>query len=342
MNARRRFVPLVLLLLVGFALGGCTKKMIILQVPRFYDASLRSIAVVPFRSPTDKGVAGRIIADQLAAALQANGTYTVYNRNDLKTLIDERDLSAATSDDPLMAAQTLQKLGKVQAVLTGSVNTYAAKSLKQPRREPIYRYDKRTGNQYVVGYRSYEYIFNSGTVSVTGALIRLSDGETIFSTPVPVSANRSCNAERPRYSDVECLTVATREVVGRLVEEFAVVRKQVKLNIRKALRTASGLYDDKWTHADKFNADATEMIVVVNLPTSCDRNRFRLVIVRGRQQDVLVAKEFTWSRSNPSRGIGFEFSPREIARKGGGPGRYTVKFYNGPTPILSHGFRIVR
>ncbi len=342
MNAKFHLVRSLTLLLVGVVLlSGCSRKVTILQVPEFYHQSLKTIAVVPFRSPADRGISGKIIADQLAARLQGNGTYTVYNRNDLRTLMDERDLAVALSADPMRATQKFRALGNVQAILTGSVQTYTATSKRQPKQEPIYRYDKR-GNQYIQGYRRFHYFFNSGTVSVSGVLIRVSDGTTIHATPIPASWKQSSEGEYPRYDEHQCLTIAANNVLSQLVEEFAVVRKVVKVNPGKALRTATELYDEKWTHCDKFDVDATRMIVVVNLPPACGRNKFRLVIVRDGGREVLAAKEFIWSRSNPLRGIGFDFSPRSIASRGGGAGRYVVKFYNGPTPVMDHKFRIVQ
>ena len=49
MNIPRPLVQLITFGLLAAAIfGGCSKKMTILQVPEFYDPSLRTIAVVPF------------------------------------------------------------------------------------------------------------------------------------------------------------------------------------------------------------------------------------------------------------------------------------------------------
>ena len=330
------FLPLIL-----FLAAGCSKKLMILQVPAFYDNSLQTIAVVPFRSPMDGGAAGGVIADKLAAVLQANGTYQVYNRSDLQALLNEQDLAAAMSSDPSAAAGGFRKMGKVQAILTGAVSDFARNSVKQLRQDPIYGYDSQ-GRQYVQGYTTYEHIYNSAIVSATAALIRVADGATVHATPVPARGSVSADGRSPKYSEIQCLTIATDQVVAQLLEQFAIVRKEIEIDPGKAFRTAKDFYDNKWDYTNAFKADAEKMFVVLALPICCDRNIFRLVIVREGQRETLAETKFAWSRQFPEAGKGFEFSPKAVAAQGGGPGSYVVKFYAGPEPVMEHKFRIVR
>jgi hypothetical protein len=87
------------------------------------------------------------------------------------------------------------------------------------------------------------------------------------------------------------------------------------------------------------------MLVVVSLPPSADRNRFRITIVRKDARQDLASTEFVWSNSQvtgtgKSAARSFEFSPRDIAAKGGGAGDYVVKFYSGPEPVMLREFKI--
>jgi hypothetical protein len=326
-----------LALLSGLALaGGCGEKMWITQSPDFYTTELKSIAVATFRNQTNWRGAGEIIADKLASSLVANGSYKVFNRNDLKTVMDESDLQLALGGDSAAAPEKLKKLTQVQAILVGTVTTYAATTNSQNRQDPVYATDRR-GNSYVAGYRTYVWTRNEGNVSVTAALIRVSDGTTIYATPEPAWARVWAEGSPPKKDGHACVAEAADGVSSRLVETFAPVRKQIEVNPAKALRTATELYDNKWTYSDSFKATDEKMFVVVALPASCDRNRFRLAVVRKGQREDLASQDMQWDKRHS--GFGYAFSPKQIADKAG-PGDYEVKFYSGPEPVMRHAFRI--
>ena len=84
-----------------------------------------------------------------------------------------------------------------------------------------------------------------------------------------------------------------------------------------------------------------KMHVVLKLPDSCHRNRYRITIVRDGMRNDLFLTNLKWDKAKGQRGMGFVFDPREIARKGGGPGKYVAKFYSGPEPKLLAKFKIV-
>lgn len=325
------------LALAAAFIGGCDKELTITQVPVFYHPDLKVIAVAPFRNQTQWRGANDIIADQVAAGLTANGAYKVFNRNDLKAVMDESDLNIALGADPVAAAGKLKKLTEVQAILVGTVTTYATTSNKQQKRDPVYSYTNK-GKPYVSGYRSYVHTRNEANVSVTATLIRVSDGSTIYATPEPAWSRVWAQGSPPNKDGHACASDAARMVADQLVATFAPTRRVIKVDTGKALRTASELYDNKWTYKDTFDASNDKMYVVVSLPASCDRNRFRLTIVRKDQREDLAAQDFQWDKKH--RGFGYVFNPKEIAAKGGGAGEYEVKFYSGPEPILRRKFKI--
>lgn len=330
-------LPVGLLLLATLAgSAGCSKKIWITQWPAFYTPKLKTIAVVPFRNRSGAANAGDIISDKLAAALSGTGAYKVFNRNDLKSLMDESDLRIALSEDAAAAVTKFRKFSDVQALLTGTVTTYAATSNRQNKRDPIYGLDRR-GNTVIRGYRSYVHTRNEANVSVTSVLIRVSDGTTIYSTAQPAWARISSQGSPPRKDIYACAEQATDHVVAQLLEHFAPVRKQIKINPSKALRTATELYDNEWTFAKVFSAEDEKMYVVVALPPCCDRNAFRLTIVKKDRREDLAAQDIIWS--NKHTGFGYLFSPKQIAAKAG-PGQYEVKFYSGPKPVLKREFTI--
>ncbi len=337
MPATRRIVAVAMLAVAFSTVAGCSKKIWVVQTPDFYTPDLKTIAVASFRNQTDHRGAGDIISDKVAAGLMANGTYRVFNRNDLKTLLDEQDLQIALGSDAEAAAGQLQKLENVQALLVGTVTTYSATTDSQPKQDPLYNYDAQ-GNMYLSGYKTYVWTRNEGNVSVIANLIRTRDGTTIAATSEPAWA-RHWDEGTPAKRDCHaCLADAADDVARQLVECFAPVRKQVKISERDSIRTASELYDNKWTFTDSFSAGDKEMFVVVELPPVCDRNNFKLVIVRKDGREDLATKDIRWSKEHKS--FGYAFNPSEIAAKGGGAGKYEVKFYSGPEPVIRREFRI--
>lgn len=331
----RRVVPLLLAALA--IASGCDKKIIIHQTPAFYNPQIKSIAVLPFRNESSAKSMnpGNIIADKLAAALRANGTYRVYSRNELKALMDEADLQAALSGNP--GNTDFSKMMNVDAILTGAVTTYAATSANRSVQKPVYNYGP-DGTAYVARTISQTFTRNEANVAVTASLLRKSDSTTMHSTPGPVHRQYWADGSPPRVDVYGCAAVASDQVVALLVEQFAVVRKEVKIK-SKAIQTAKGLYDNKWEFSKKFSTTDEKMFVVVELPSSCDRNRFRITVVRKDERVDLAEKTFAWTTQY--RTFGYDFSPKDIAAKGGGPGEYVVKFYSGPEPVLEQKFKIV-
>lgn len=336
-NRMRNIISVICLAMAGAILGGCDKKLVITQVPTFYTPDLKVIAVAGFRNQTQWRGANEIIADQVAAGLMANGTYKVFNRNDLKTVMDESDLNIALGADPVAAAGKLKKLTEVQAILVGTVTTYAATSNTQPKQIAQYATDRK-GKVYISHYITEMHTRNEANVTVTATLIRVSDGSTIYATPEPAFARVWAEGSPPTKDTNACASDAASTVAANLVSTFAPTRREIKVDEAKALRTASELYDNKWTYQDTFKPTDEKMFVVVALPASCDRNRFRVTIIRKGERQDLASLDIQWDKKHG--GFGYLFSPKDIAAKGGGAGEYEIKFYSGPEPIMRRAFRI--
>jgi hypothetical protein len=179
---------------------------------------------------------------------------------------------------------------------------------------------------------------NEANVTVTATLIRVSDGSTIYATPEPAWARVAAEGSPPKKDSQACASEAASLVAANLVSTFAPTRREIKVDENKALRTASELYDNKWTYQDTFQQTDEKMFVVVALPSSCDRNRFRVTIIRKGERQDLASLDIQWDKKHG--GFGYLFSPKDIAAKGGGAGEYEVKFYSGPEPIMRRAFRI--
>ena len=250
--------------------------------------------------------------------------------------MDQNDLKIALGGDPTKMATAFKRLANVQAILTGAVTTYAATSQSQKKQEPQYVYVN--GVAQFAGYKVYTYTRNEANVSVTAALIRVSDGSTLHTAPA--KWNQWAEGSPPKYDPYACASTAVDNVVALLVQQFAIIRKEIKLNPNKALRICTEKYDGKWVEAREVKTTDKKMYLVLALPAECHRNRFRMTIVRKDQRKVLASLKLTWTKSNDPDGKGYTFDPNDVATKGGGPGWYEVKFHSGDEPVLRRAFQI--
>jgi len=314
--------------------------MWVYDTPTFYKPELKSIVVLPFRNEsTATGQnPGTIIVDKLVAALRANGTYTVYSRNELKTLMDDQDLQLALSGeaDPSMDISKFTNIN-AQAILVGAVTTYAATSANRTEQQPVYAYTRK-GKQYISHYIPKQFTRNEANVSLTATLINKRDPDNPYYNSPPITKQAFADGSPPQMDPYGCTAYASDLAVQDLVSRICIVRRQIKIKPKDTIMTATGFYDNRWDESKKFAVTDQKMFVVVALPQSCDRNGFSISIIRKDTRIDLVRESFTWKSGN--RYIDYVFSPAEIASKGGGPGKYEVKFYSGPDLIFEHKFTI--
>lgn len=318
--------------------AGCSKPVRIKQYPAFWTPELQTLAVVPFRTACQDQNAGTVVSENFTRALQGNGTYRVMSHGDLGALMDQKDLDIfARGADAAAAAAKFRPLGKVQGLMVGTVTLYNCTSNTQQRSDPQYVYDNQ-GRAIPAGNRVYSYTRNEATVAVSAAMIRVKDGTQIHATG-EAQGHYYSQGEVPSADQYECLRRATQQAVAQLVDEFAVTDKLVKIG-PKNFQVASEYYDGKYTYTNRFGAGDKKMLVVLQLPQACDRNHFRIAIVRENDRKDLAETAVTWDRQWSGRGQAFEFDPSEIAKSGGGPGIYLVKLYAGPDPIVIQKIKI--
>ena len=349
-----------LLLIAASLVAGCGQEIEILQYPEFYDPddpakNIKNVVVLPFRNQAAKASsanAGEAMSEDFASLIAQSNTYVnVYNRNDLANLMNHQDLQIALGADTKAAAAALKRRGAVEAMVTGAVTSYAStppQHHKVPIMIPVYnpRTKRMTmKTQYIDMYKS------SANVKATATLMRV-DGRRVRGGSGLAEGVCNVDAASP-VSEVECLRRATNSVLYRLREYFVVVRKRVTVE-SDAFLVARSYYEGEWEEEDEFTTSDKDAFVVLKLPPQCDRNRFKVKIAREDVRKDLLVQEVRWLRSkrpvfagSPDMveggriGIGVvKFSPRDIAAKGGGPGKYVAKFYAGPKPALVYEFDI--
>ena len=346
MRTRRRLdrIVAVVVCLSAFSVVGCTKKMKVLHRPA-WTSTIRRIAVVPFRNESGIAGAGRIVSDQVAAALANNGAYQrVYNRSDLRHIMDEQKLQQSFSSNPSAMAE-FRRWGKVDAILVGSVQQFAATYRNERKREPVKVYNKATKQMVWTGaYKTWVHTRNEANVSGTAALIRVSDGATIYATPGPVVgrawSESGYGGSAPKLDPNACRTAATLQVINQLLSAFGVSQVEVRIGDKDFLVVNGPPFDGKWPEANAFRAGDEKMFVMLRLPPVCDGKTFQIAIARKDGRENLAQTTLVWDKAYSQQGMAYPFSPRDLAARGG-PGEYEAKFYAGPEPLVGKKFMIL-
>ena len=329
--------------------AGCGKTMTVMLYPDFYTPELKTVGVWRFRNDSSNPEAGEIFTDTLAAALKANGTYRVLGPGQLKAALDKAKIELAPDADRQQVLKALASLGGVQAVLTGRVGQFASGRSVHRQVYVDYPYHGYHGPHYGWHGRHYYRTYgppyqqvyyvtrHEASASASSSLWRVADGAQLHAMALPARAAVVSRGSPPPLTPGECLYEAGRHVAQQIVEEFALTPRRVKIKPGKALKTATGRTGAAWHFDDDFKADDEEMFVVVALPGTCHRNRFRLEIARKDVQEALAGVEFEWSREK--RNVGFAFSPRDLVQQAGA-GTFDVRFYAGDQFVMRRRFKI--
>lgn len=342
MGSAKTATRLVLAALLAASAGGCKATLTLKQYPPFYDPRLKSIAVAPFADHTLHPGSGQFVAERLAAALAANGTYDVTGPTALKAKLAAAKVPLPAGADAAALAAALRALGGVQAFVAGRVKAFGTdRSL----------YTELDAGGFGAGYgwhrwhgwgHSYPYYrhysYTRAHVAADAVLVRVADGQAIGATPSTLTARIVSRGDLPVMPD-ECLDQAAQAVARRLVEAFAVVEKRIKVPKGKTLRTARRRDGDELDFTNDFRPDEKELLVVLALPPQADRNRFLLAVTRKGRAEPLAEREFEWSGEHARRA--FAFSLAELF-EAGGTGDYHAALYAGEKLVLKRGFEIER
>jgi hypothetical protein len=352
------------------ALSGCSQSFTAREYPSFYDPNLRTIAVVPFHNETNARGAGTLAAENLAAALRVNGTYTVVPPHKLRSLIAQKKLQRLSRTDYQEDAEELRKLGGIQAFIVGRVLRDSTMQGLYPTAYPYWSYDSASdtpsgparyefadedeegegeddfgddfyGPYYGYWYWNYPYYYPTHTarayVSLEASMIRVSDGAVLYTTPVPAEGHSDLSGWRqipPASAGVDAMNRAA----AKLVKDLAVVPVTVKVRPSADLNTAVRGQAGGWDFTNTFRPTDENMYVVIQLPTTVSHDTFRLTVTpKGQPDDIVVTEDFTWPVGENTDAVAL--SPKEIARRAG-TGSYTVSFHAFGESVMRHNFRI--
>ena len=339
-----------LLLLAAWGCGGGGKSTYITQYPQWDWEQYERIAVVPFRCPPGKPGASEAALQAtytLEDLLAANGNFTILERDALKDVLTEQDLSQlADIADP----STILPPGKVQiaqALVVGKITEFKTDAQREQRRYPVYARDNkgrirrdRHGRRIVAREEIVQFFRHEGTVGGSVRVIDAATGRAIFAHTVgPITRDEVQRGAPPQATPAELAVEAAKELATDCYAHVAPIRTKVKLS-SSSLLVALDYYDGEYDTTKKISTAIDSFLLVVRkLPRECDRNPFRVAIAPEDGRNIFE-EEFVWSSDNPVRGKSWEV-PMELLKSAGAE-KFVAKLYsgNGEQPILDRDFEL--
>lgn len=333
----------------GCGRGGKAGEADVVSYPTWQFKSYERLAVLPFQVSDRRAVGA---ADRLTAALvddlSRNGAFKVMDRSSMKEIFTEQDLSnLADVADPRTAIPQ-GRIEAAQALVIGRITTYDLVAERRVRRVPVYAVDARGrflldryGRRVISSYQErYEYT-HAATVAATVRVIDAATGSLLLSHATqPITLDKTGRGGPPDESPEQLADQAVSSLARELYKQIAPTRQRVKFD-KDMLVVALDYYDGRYEEARSLPSNLDKFMVAVRgLPSSCDRNRFRVTITADGGRDDLFSQEFTWSARDGQIGQAWPVEMNRIAL--GGAGRYVAKLYSvgSPQPVLLRPFEI--
>ena len=350
--ARRARIAFALVLVALLVTGGCSKRKRanIVRYPDWEYQNYRRLAVLPFTATTrEAGEAARQAEFYLVDLLTNGGSFEVATRGDFAAIMTEQDLSrlAGVADPATALPEGMVQVA--QAVVIGTITECDMRRERQERRKPRYARDRkgrvardRRGRPIVVGedvYVQYRH------VARVGGNVRVVDAATnrvLVSRTVPALEKDASNWNSPpRETPEELAEDLAREVATEFYRQIAPQRVAVSLD-SDCLIVATGYFEGSYEDEDKIETNVPELLLVVrDLPRSCDRNNFRVTISVRDDYEYLVEHEFTWSPSIGRRGEVVTVPVATLAQTGAE--KFVAKLFSqgDEHPVLERKFELV-
>jgi hypothetical protein len=330
---------------------GCSerRRAEIIQHPRWEYQDYHRIAVVPFHAPRREAVtAARQAEDMLVDQLAGSGTFTVLTRSDLAAVMSEQDLSrlADVADPGTALPEGMLKVA--QAIVVGAITDFELTDDRKAVRIPRYVVDRqgriirdRRGQPVIAGYDELLEFRHAARVAGNVRVIDAATGRVLLSHSVPgIENQRSRHGSPPRESPLDLALQAAREIGTDFYRKIAPQRVAVKLS-SDCLLLASEYYEGDYEKLKSVPIALDEVLLVTrDLPSSCDRNDFRMAISAKDSRGYLIEHEFTWSPSLGRRG---EVLPVPLPLlKEAGAEEFTAKLFavGNERPIIERSFKL--
>jgi len=350
MITRRLAMLGVGLSLVGWAgCGGGSRGTYVTQYPQWEHQQYQRIAVLPGRASTPQAVpAAGVLADRLTSQLAQNGGFTVLSRAEMKEVFAEQDLSRLADAVDEGTALPEGKIKIAQAIVAAKITDYKLIADRQQQTIPRYAVDRRgyplrdrAGRRIIVGEDTMSVYRHGAEVEASVRVIDAATGKILLSHTARVAPKpRTSYNQPPSKTPEDMADLAVQELAVEFYKAIAPTRIRVKLK-GDMLAIATDYYDGRYETVKKLSRSLAEFLLVVrDLPESCERNQFRVAIAAQEGRENLFEQEFIWSGSSGPEGISFHV-PLETLTKAGVE-KFVAKVYSGrdPQPILTRNFSL--
>jgi hypothetical protein len=329
--------------------GGGSRATYVTQYPQWEHEHYQRIAVLPGRASSPQGVhAAGVLADRLTTHLAQNGAFTVLSRTELKDVFAEQDLSRLADAVDEGTALPDDKIKIAQALVAAKITDYKLIADKERQTIPRYAVDRRgyplrdrAGRRIVVGEDTVWIYKHGAEVEASVRVIDAATGKILLSHTARVAPKPRTARDRPPSKTPEDMAeVAVQELAVEFYKVIAPTRTQVKLK-GDMLTIATDYFDGRYETVKKLPRALAEFLLVVReLPESCERNQFRVAIAAEEGRENLFEQEFVWSGSAGPEGVSFRVPTATLTKAGAE--KFVAKIYSGrdPQPILTRSFSL--
>jgi hypothetical protein len=347
-RVRDSLLPMVLVVALAGCNGGGGGGTYITQFPKWDYQSYERIAVAPVQVNDRRAAqAAEAVAYMLVDQLAANGAFTVISYADLEEALTAQDLSRlADVADPSTALPEGRILG-TQALVVAKIQQFDLDRERKEIRIPRYARDRK--GRVIRDRRGQPRVVREDVIPIfchraaVGGTVRVLDAATlkvlVSHRVPPIEVEDKQHGNPPRASPEELAVRAAEEMAVDAYKHIAPIRTKVKLK-SKMLAIALDYYEGRYETTKKVPTTLEKFLLVLrDMPKSCDRNAFRVTIAEEEGREYLFEQELVWSGNRGS--VAFDVPVSALAATGGE--KFVAKLFavGNPEPILDRDFELV-
>lgn len=347
---RRSCVWALALLVPLSVLVGCGGgSAVVIRRPDWPYQHYERLAVVS-APPHDPAAAGeaRLLGDRLTTLLTQNGTFTVLNRDEMRAVLAEQDLSRLADALDEGTALPEGQMAIAQAMVLPKITRYELIARRETMEIPRFVYDKRGrrvldrhGRPIQSGWDTIEFFTHAAEVGATVRVIDVATNEVLLShTTAPIRPEKTSAGRPPSASPEDLAQMAVQELAVDFYKQIAPTRMEVKLD-KDMLILATDYFDGKYDELKGLSPLMKEFLLVVrDLPAACDRNDFRVALAAKDGRQNLWEEDFTWSGSAGRKGFAYPVPVAPLLESGAD--EFVAKLYSvgSEEPALKRDFKL--
>jgi hypothetical protein len=321
--------------------GGSRREAAITVYPNWEFQNYERIAVLPTKVSDRKAAdAAGVLNDRLTELLSGAKQFEVLSRAELKDVLTEQDLARLTDVADPSTALPEGQVRIAEALVVTQITEFRLSKDRVERSRPVYGRDRR-GRVIQTGEERYFEYTESVSVSGNVRVVDAATGEVLTSySSSPIRLQDSRKNEPPKRRAEDMAASAARELALDFYRNVAPQRVAIRLE-RDMIFVATDEFDGFGQTDRLSDSNETFLVVVMDLPPACDRNKFRVAVSAEEGEANLFSEEFIWSGQATASGLSWEVPMSALAATGAK--RFNLKMYSGKSmePMLTRPFELV-